>query len=311
MIAPPVATGRRAFCTYFDSNYIVRGIVMLGTLLTHDAEAAVHVLCLDDTTEKVLNAEFGSRITTISLERLHAFDPRLPALRSTRSTWAFYATHKAALAYYVMSACGPFEWVTVIDADTAFYRSLAPVFEELADASIGLSPHRFPDPDDPLAKFGTYNAGFICFRDDPIARRCLNDWREDCIQWCEEKALADGRFMNQGYLNRWPGRYANVAIIEHPGANLGPWNVRSHRLHDVGGAPYVDDEPLIFFHFSGLLREADGTWDLSKASGITSLPELMTKLYQPYVHSLERVRKELIAAHGVSGTGSVRFKRHT
>jgi hypothetical protein len=312
-VTAPVENGsrRRAYCTYFDSNYIARGIVMLDTLLAHDTAAAIHVLCFDDTTEKVLNAEFGARITTISLDRLHRFDPRIPELRTTRSTWAFYATHKAALASYVMTECGPFEWVTVIDADTAFYGNLAPVFDEIEDASIGVSPHRFAEPDDPQARFGKFNAGFICFRDNPIARRCLSDWREDCIQWCEETVLPDGRFMNQGYLNRWPDRYPNVAIIEHPGANLAPWNVRSHHLTEVSGIRYVDDEPLIFFHFSGLSRDAAGHWHARKEPGFESLNSVLAKLYKPYIETLERIGKKLLATYGVSGSGSVRFQGHS
>ena len=55
-------------------------------------------------------------------------------------------------------------------------------------------------------------------------------WRDDCLAWCDEQPQPDGRFMNQGYLNRWPERYSAVHPIRHPGVNLAPWNVDAHTL---------------------------------------------------------------------------------
>jgi hypothetical protein len=302
------AAKRRAFCTYFDSNYLSRGIVMLGSLLKHDPSASAHVLCLDETTERVLNTQFPSRVKTIPLERVSAFDPRLPALRATRGLWAYYATHKPTFLRYVMQEYGPFEWVAFIDADTAFYGSLSPVFEEIADASIGLSPHRFSPANSESSKYGVFNAGFICFRDDPEGRLCLSDWQEDCIEWCHDMVLPDGRFMNQGYLTRWPERYRNVAIIRHPGANVAPWNLGSHRIEFANGSVTVDGETLIFFHFSGIRRFKDGSW--GARYDVRPFPGVLPKLYQPYIARIERTRKRLLAVYGEAGTGSVRAEQN-
>ncbi len=297
---------RCAYCTYFDSNYLSRGIVMISTLLTRNPDAIVHVLCLDDAAKRILDAWFTARVRTISLGEVHAFDPRLPALRGTRSTWAFYATHKAAFASYVMRRMGSFEWVVFIDADCAFYDSLAPVIDELGSASIGLSPHRFYDPNDERRAYGLYNAGFICFRDDPVGRQCLDDWRDDCVRWCHESAMADGRYMNQGYLSRWPERYANVAVIRHPGANLAPWNLRAHRIAVTDGRATVDGFPLIFYHFSSLVRHADGSWYSSYSEDLEPVSQLMAMLYPPYLDEVKAAAQRLTDLFGISGTGSVR-----
>src|SRR5436853_347453 len=84
---------------------------------------------------------------------------------------------------------------------------------------------------DPAAEwFGRFNAGCIYWKNDPVGRRCLIDYRADCIAWCAPQSMPDGRFMNQGYLTAWPQRYAGVHVIRHPGVNLAPWNIAGHSI---------------------------------------------------------------------------------
>lgn len=277
-------------------------------LLAHDPEDLVHVLCFDAATAHVVESWFTGRVVAIPVEELHAAEPRIPPLRQTRTPWEFIATHKAAFVLHVMATRGPFEWVSFIDADTAAYASLSPVYAELAGASIGLSPHRFASGTvTTSSRYGRYNAGFICFRDDPAGRNCLRRWSEDCIAWCHERPLADGRFMNQGYLTSWPEQHPRVAEINHPGANLAPWNLASHRLAFGADGLRLDDAPLLFFHFSSLARRPDGTWVTLHADEIRPYPDVVDRLYKPYLAEVTRVERELLARHGLSGTGSVRF----
>jgi FkbM family methyltransferase len=302
-----VAPGtRRALCTYCDSHYLSRAIVAIRRLLEFDPQSVMHVLCFDAPTARILDAWFEGRVVTIPLADVHAYEPRLPALRESRKPWEFIATHKAAFVAYVLSERGPFEWVTFIDADTAAYRSLAPVFDELGAASIGLSPSRFPDGTQHAMRYGLYNAGFLCFRDDEVARRCLQDWSDDCIAWCHAAVLPDGRFMNQGYLTQWPKRYAGVTVIHHPGVNLAPWNLGRHRICFEDGDVRVDGSPLIFFHFSGIERQRDGSWTSCHRDTSWHLSEVMERLYKPYLAEILDVEQQLMARHGLSGTGSVR-----
>ena len=86
------------------------------------------------------------------------------------------------------------------------------MFDEIGAASIGLSPHRFSESLQHLIRYAEYNAGCVYLRNDETGRRCLADWRDDCFEWCAEQAQEDGRFMNQGYLNRWPERYGESTL---------------------------------------------------------------------------------------------------
>lgn len=296
----------RAICTYCDSHYLSRAIVTIRRLLRFDPQFVVYILCFDQSAALVLNAWFKESVTTLSLADIHAYEPRLPALRETRNPWEFIATHKAPFIAYVLNKRGPYEWVTFIDSDTAAYHSFNPVFDELGSASIGLSPHRFADGSPHARRYGPYNAGFLCFRNDETARRCLQDWTDDCIAWCYATVLPDGRFMNQGYLTTWPKRYQGVREISHPGVNLAPWNLCRHQTSFNNGAVKVDGNPLIFFHFSGLKREPDGGWTSHHHNSSWHQPEVTERLYRPYLAEIDEVEGQLLTRHGLSGTGSVR-----
>jgi hypothetical protein len=295
-----------AICTYCDSHYLSRAIVTIRSLLKCDPHLAIHVLCFDQSTAQVLNAWFEERVVTIPLADVHAYEPRLPSLRETRKPWEFIATHKAPFMAYVLNERGPFAWASFIDSDTAVYHSLDPIFNELNSASIGLSPHRFVEGSPHARRYGLYNAGFLCFRNDENARRCLQDWTNDCIAWCHATVLPDGRFMNQGYLTTWPKRYQGVKEISHPGVNLAPWNLARHQIYFNAGNIQVDGNPLIFFHFSGLRRQPDGSWSSQHHNNSWHHPEAKEHLYKPYTTEIDEVEHQLFALYGISGTGSVR-----
>src|ERR1700761_1701078 len=94
----------RAYCTYFDSAYLARGIALLRSLLRHDPSARVLTLALDDTCGEVLRETFRGAVQVVTVERLHARYPELAAIRDERSQWAYYATQKPALTALVMES---------------------------------------------------------------------------------------------------------------------------------------------------------------------------------------------------------------
>jgi hypothetical protein len=294
------------YCTYFDSRYLARGIVMLRSLRRWDPGATLQVLALDDGCAGALAATFGARVTVIPAAALYAHDPALGLRRGERTTWAFYATHKPVLALYLLFQQPAPRRITFIDADTWFLADPAAMFDEFGTASIALSPHRFDAASRNLTVYGTYNAGCITWANDASARACLSAWRAQCLEWCAEEPQADGRFMNQGYLDAWPQRYAGVHVIRHPGVNLGPWNIEGHALARSGDGLTVDGVPLIFYHFSGIVQDAGGRWFSIYPHPLCQRALALDALYAPYLAAVAAESARLIQQHGLSGLGSVR-----
>ncbi|MFI5118949.1 MAG: hypothetical protein ACHQM4_00965 [Thermoanaerobaculia bacterium] len=297
----------RAYCTYFDSRYLARGLAMLRSLRTVDPSTAIHVLALDPLCARVLGDLFGSALHVISMETLRAKDRSLPLPGGKRTTWAYYATHKPSLALFTLLSDPLPASVTFLDADIWFFGDPSPMFAEIGSGSIGLSPHRLHAGTEQLARYGTYNAGCIYWRaDDDTARQCVTDWRRDCVDWCREEVRADGRFMNQGYLNRWPRRYAGVHVIRHPGVNLAPWNIDGHLLARKGEGITVDGQPLIFYHYSGVMRDSEGQWHSFYPHLKRQRDLALEAIYAPYLTAVESERRMLVQTYGIEGTGSVR-----
>src|SRR5439155_1472389 len=61
----------------------------------------------------------------------------------------------------------------------------------------------------------------------------------------------------QKYLDDWPSRFQRVAVLQHKGANLAPWNLANYTIRANGDRVLVDEDPLIFFHFHRL-RQIEG-----------------------------------------------------
>lgn len=302
----PAIPASHLYCTYLDSAYLARGIAMLDSLCRYDATADILALALDELCANVLRQRYVKRVRVIETETIHAFEPRLRDIRRQRSAWAYYATQKPALARFAMESGPPPESLMYIDADTWFFSDPSAMFEEIGGASVGLSPNRFHTATEHLAIYGLYGAGCVYWRNDETGRRCVDDWREDCLNWCGEQPQPDGRFMNQGYLTRWPERYPSVHVMQQPGSNLGPWNVDGHELAREHGNVTVDGQPLIFYHFSGLNRDADGQW-YSFYPHLDRHFELACQwIYRPYLIAIEKESRRLKEEAGIDGAGTVR-----
>jgi hypothetical protein len=109
--------------------------------------------------------------------------------------------------------------------------------------------HRFPDFLRLLESRGRFNVGVLCFRNSPGGCACLDDWRRQCLEWCQDR-VEPGRYADQKYLDAWPDKVPGLAVCHHPGVNLAPWNWMSHTCTFQGDAVNVDGAPLVIFHFA-------------------------------------------------------------
>lgn len=299
-------TVTRIYCTYFDSQYLARGMTMLRSLQRWDPDALLLVLALDDRCATVVHEVFGAAVQVLRQQDLLAMDAALRDSRDAHSYWSFYAMHKPVFLLDVLGTVHAGTQVIFLDADTWFFSDPSPVLAEAGMAPIALSPHRFSPENRHLLKYGKFNAGFLYLRATEAAWRCLTDWRKDCLEWCEEEPQEDGRFMNQGYMNHWPERYRGVHVLQHPGANLAPWNVNGHHLERSGDGLLVDGQPLIFYHFSQTQTDAAGNWYSLTNYFEKQFDLVVSAIYEPYARAVAAETDLLTREYGVPRRGTVR-----
>lgn len=296
----------RWFCTYFDRNYLARGLALYRSLREHCPEFRLCVLCMDRETHDCLTRLDLPGVLPIALEDFEAGDAPLLAAKANRSRVEYYFTCTPSLLRYVLERWPAVDLLTYLDADLYFFAAPEPLFEELGDGSVAIIGHRFSPHLRSREQFGRYNVGWLSFRRDEAALACLGWWRERCLEWCYDRAET-GRFADQKYLDDWPERFRGVVVLEHRGANVALWNLGGHRLASPDGTTVlVDGHPLIFFHFHGLTRVTAWLYDPDwTAYGVAPSAVLRKSVYLPYLRAWGAAVRLLPCA---PGSGSIRTK---
>ncbi|MCX6031988.1 MAG: glycosyl transferase [Chloroflexi bacterium] len=241
-----------SFCTYFDRNYLTRGLALYHSLVRYCQKPfTLWVLCFDNETYDVLARLDLPGVRLISQQEFEAGDEALVRTKDERSRVEYYWTCTPSLPLYILRHHPQVEIVTYLDADLYFYSDPQPIYDELSAGSILIIEHRYaPEHAHHAATSGVYNVGVMAFRRDEHGLACLEWWRERCLEWCYMR-MEDGKFGDQKYLDDWPERFPGVVVLKHKGAGLAPWNVSRYRLAFADSTVSVDGQPLIFYHFHG------------------------------------------------------------
>jgi len=244
----------RHYCTYFDRNYLTRGLAMIESLTRAEpAGCVVFVVCLDEMTHLTLRRLAIPNVRLIPLHDVEARDRALLAVKPGRTLVEYYWTLTPTVILRVLERHPEIDVLTYLDADLYFFSSPQPMFDELGRASILIHEHRFsPRQADLATHNGRYNVGLLMFRRDAAGLLALRWWRERCLEWCYARH-EQGKMGDQLYLNDWPERFPGVVVLRHLGGGVGPWN---HDQYEIGrssdGTLLVEGQPLIFYHFHSL-----------------------------------------------------------
>lgn len=248
---------RYEFATLFDKRYLARGLVLYRSLEKHCRSFRLFVFCADQETQAALRALRLDNVALVQLAELESAYQELARVRPTRSLTEYYWTATPATCLFVLERHPEVSMVTHLDADLMFYADPAPLYRELADDSILLTPHRvspeFRDSTEEERQLlgGRFNVQFEVFRRDENGLKALRWWHERCVEWCYDR-FEPGRYGDQGYLDDWETRFPGVRALQHPGAGVAPWNVSRYVLAVRDHAPEVDGSPVIFHHFASL-----------------------------------------------------------
>lgn len=283
------------FCTYFDNNFLYRGLALYHSLSQHcEEEFCLWVLCLDDETFEFLNILNYKWLKTIHLNDIEKDDKKLLVAKQNRNKLEYFWTLTPSLPLYLFRKNPKMEKIFYIDADMYFFSSPITLFEELGDRSILIVPHDHSVEYKSSECAGKYNVGTLIFRADEKGLLCLNWWRKRCLEWCYDWC-EDGKFGDQGYLNNWPEHFEGVVVSEKIGARMAPWNLskysvsisQDHRL-------FVDEEPLICYHFHSMYFCT--SWLVFLASWPINMSTKWRDLvYKPYIQKLKAIEADLLA----------------
>ena len=132
-------------------------------------------------------------------------------------------------------------------------------FALLTEAAITLSPHRtkytgyLPEPKDysiiSLNRYGVYNAGYFELQRKAEAFAFL-DWWKNLLEHMGYEKPDEHLFSDQLWLNLVHSFFDDVYVNKNPGYNVAIWNLIERQIEERNGTYYVNNQPLVLFHFS-------------------------------------------------------------
>lgn len=278
----------RHYCTMFDINYAAKGLAMIQSLIKHSASGAtIHVLAMDVTCQHVL---WDVRLPNVQIWSMDFFESTtgVGELRKTR-TWQEYCwTVGSVFTNFLKQNVEELYdgTLTYLDADTFFFSDPEPVYAEIGERSIAITPHRFAKKDEArLLPNGKFAVQWVTATGE-VGRDCLQRWANQCREWCYYRN-EDGKFGDQKYLDEFSSLYPyQVCEIQNPGVGLAPWNIANYVVDESRGHVRVDANPLIMYHFHEYQHGIRLTnWPLRNND--------IELVYRPYSAAIEQAQQQV------------------
>jgi Nucleotide-diphospho-sugar transferase. len=295
------------FCTLFDSNYFSRGLTLYHSLEAVCSDFHLFIFAFDDKSYSVLKELNLSKATIISLKQFE--DAELLKVKPSRSRAEYCWTATSSTILYVLEKY-KVDMCTYLDADMMFFDSPKALFDEIGDASIMITEHRYTKRYNKEALSGIYCVQFVSFQNDERGLKALRWWRERCLEWCYART-EDGKFGDQKYLDDWTTRFKGVHVLQHLGGGMAAWNVQQYDVFEKNGRLFGKEKvsgsefPIIFYHFHYLRFLVGNRVELGRR---TLSDDVLQLLYSPYMKKLETAKKEIVVINSSfdpHGTGNL------
>jgi hypothetical protein len=281
------------------ANYLSKALVMYDSLQnTCGDDFKLIYFAFDSKTVEILNLLKYKNIIPVSIEQVEAKEPRLKSLKGSRSVAEYFFTCTAQAIEYALAEF-EIDMVTYLDADLFFYKSPRVVIDEMGDNSILITDHRYYPPIN-NHKSGKYCVQFMPFRNDATSKIVLENWREQCIEWCFAYP-EDGKYGDQGYLNDWTEKYENIVVSENRGVGIATWNKPGYRIYAEGNILKAYSEEIkkeidvVFYHFNSLKIFSNRLI----STGISKKDKSLYKLvYEDYLNRLSIKEYEILKVSG-------------
>lgn len=281
------------FCTYFDQHYLDKGLALVRSLERHCSPFRMWILCMDEITFEKLTQLSLEHVDLVRLSELEKSDDELLQAKQNRSLIEYYFTCTPSLIFFLIQKYPDIDILTYLDADLFFFSSISPAYDEMNEGSVLIIGHRFPHKLIHREIYGKYNVGLLSFRNDSKGRECLAWWRSRCLEWCYDR-VEGNKFADQKYLDKWPGLFEGIVILQNKSIGLAPWNIDNYYHSINNNCLNIDGIPVIMYHFHGLKPINKWIFDCNLSQYYTRMNGKLKKfLYYPYILELKQARKDL------------------
>ena len=243
-----------AFCSIATPSHVPQALACLQSIRRHHLDARFFLLLVN--ADKHQAPTLPANIELLSIESCVGA-AELTMMRERYSIAELCFAVKPYLIAKLLEA--GMDQVHYFDSDCLAFSNMSPLTLELANTDLLLTPHCLsPVPEDGLTprpltllKAGVFNAGYLGVRRTQQGANFVA-WLSSMTLRYGKNAPQEGMCGDQRWLDLTPVLFPGLAICRHPGANVAYWNLHERNLsRDSEGHIRVNDQALIFFHFSG------------------------------------------------------------
>ncbi|MBN23396.1 MAG: hypothetical protein CL678_19070 [Bdellovibrionaceae bacterium] len=283
--------GTHYFVTYSCQNYIHRILALAESLENQDTECHLLIYTEDKKVSDIIAGYSFKKVSAVHFPEMYS--EKYEEIINNRSRVGYIFTCKS---FFLEDAMERFDgdWFIWIDGDTSFFAEPDSVLN-LRSESILLTPHRFTSSFEIFkSQVGIYNAGVAGFKKNEIGKKCLSDWKLKCIDWCDAYVDDENQnFADQKYFDELSRKYEDHIFIPHAGFNAGPYSTLERNVKKEQNTIYIEDSPLILYHYQGLKILSPRWVDYYAARNY--VPKNHRKfIYKPYFDRVQKYTLELL-----------------
>ncbi|MFP7393219.1 cell envelope integrity protein TolA [Niallia circulans] len=278
----------------FSKEYLVKGLAMYHSLSRQIDNFHMWICTMDSETYDVLSNLNLKNVTLIPVESFET--SQLKEIKQQRTLQEYCWTIKATLLEHLLSTHADIDHLFYCDSDLYFFSNPLSVIDDFGRFSVYLCRQRGTEV---LEHFhGQYQAGFIGFKNERNSRKILNWWKKKCLEECSEVYNDERKsWGDQLYLDRIPELFENIKVNQNPGINAAPWNLilnnTEQEVTTRENNVYIDNNPLIFFHFGSLLILNENEFDLWKLEKVDISSSTLMYIYNPYLTKVKEILSSL------------------
>ena len=295
------------YCTYFDHNYLRKGLALYLSLKRHSrpSKAVLAVLALSERCEEILRQLCLPNLIVIPMRELETNKPELLSAKANRSKVEYYFTLTPWLIKTALDKFPTVKRVTYLDSDLYFFSSPSALWNEAGEASMIFIEHRFSPGYLDKIRFGKFNVSWNTFTRDPVSQKALQWWCDKCLEWCYDRIEGE-KYADQGYLTILEKKFGGVHILQYPGINIAEYNADNLELKLTTSGPKANNLPVIYWHMHCLLEKQNGDYVPLIREDLIKHP-VINWAYTHYTHRLISITGKLQSMDIPIDRGNARY----
>jgi hypothetical protein len=302
MAPEPDAMPKRIFATTITKSYLADARTLAASIAAHHPDSALYVLLVDRLADC-----FDPALEPFHLIQLTDLPDRdrIDRMCFYYNAFELCCALRGDLHEYLWHHVDCDRWL-FLDADIWVCHSLEVIFQQLDHTEILLTPHNLQPArpghvelqDLSFLKLGLYNGGCLGIRRGKSSQQFIQWWKSRLTDnGFDDHGIKDvrGLYTDQYLLGLVPQYFDQVALLRHPGANIGHWNLIDRHLERTDDQRFlINGQPLLFLHLSG--------WDIEQPDRVSRYSPLYETYENPAWSLLGQRYQTALLSHGYAET---------